>query len=268
MCEVWEGSSWLNHTIKHKALSVRPISITKSPWFVLEACSPLSCASLTPTPSHPGPPAAQVGLPTLFGACILYIVCVSVLQESAKPAALPPRQGPMPLSPATPCSHARLPAPQWSCLPSSISPLLIPLETGWRPNTLGVWGQGWGSGDGGGRQDQRESLDPYPLPLEQWFPTFFVRCTPTALSDELKNPFIDTTHHIPILFIGIDFKLDVIWHDWLYICIYVCVCVCVYMHIKTAHRCGCEWLSYPRRILPLAQCQLGSSPEPLKDKQV
>lgn len=197
VCEVWEGSSWLSPTTKHKALSVRPISITKSPWFVLEACSPRRRASLTPTPSNPGPPAAHVGLPTLFGSCILYIVCVSVLHESANPAALPPRQGPMPLSPATPCSHARLPAPQWSCLPASISPLLIPLETGWRPNTLGVWGRvGDGDGDGGGavvvgKQDQRESLHPPSTLLSlssSGSHPFFCLMNPTAPSDELLYP--------------------------------------------------------------------------------
>lgn len=148
---------------KHKALSIRPISITKSPWFVLEACSPLCCASLDTHPIQSRPPSCPCwAANTHCGSCILYIVCVSVLHESSNPAALPPRQEPMPRSPATPCSHARLPVPQWSCLPASISPLLIPLETGWRPNTLGVWGR---IGDGmmvGEGQDQRESLHPLP----------------------------------------------------------------------------------------------------------
>lgn len=40
---------------KHKGLSVRLLSITKSPWFVLQACSPRSSASLTPSPSLPDP---------------------------------------------------------------------------------------------------------------------------------------------------------------------------------------------------------------------
>lgn len=140
--EVWEGSSWLSPTTKHKALSVRPISITKSAWFVLEACSPLSCASLTPTPSHPGPPAAHVGLPTLFGACILYIVCVWVYFMSVpNPLHYPPDRGLCLWAQQHLARMPGLPAPQWSRLPASISPLLIPLETGWRPNTLGVWGR-------------------------------------------------------------------------------------------------------------------------------
>lgn len=109
---------------KNKGLSVSLPSITKSPSFVLQACSPRSCASLTPSPSLPDthPPAAHVELPKGFGAPIVYIVNASVEKN--------PRQEPIPLSPATPCSHARLPAPWWSCLPASISPLLIPLEAG------------------------------------------------------------------------------------------------------------------------------------------
>lgn len=211
--EVWEGSSWLSPTTKHKALSVRPISITKSAWFVLEACSPLSCASLTPTPSHPGPPAAHVGLPTLFGACILYIVCVWVYFMSVpNPLHYPPDRGLCLWAQQHLARMPGLPAPQWSRLPASISPLLIPLETGWRPNTLGVWGRvgdrmGWGGSACGGRQDQRESLHPYPLPLEQWFPTF-LSGVPKTLSDELSYPFTDTIHRIPNLFLWVHFQLD------------------------------------------------------------
>lgn len=76
---------------KHKGLSVSLISITKSPWSVLQACSPRSCASLdTQTPPHstppsPPPPAAHDELPKGFGAPIVYIASVSVVHSMPKP---------------------------------------------------------------------------------------------------------------------------------------------------------------------------------------
>lgn len=46
----------------------------------------------------------------------------------------------------------------------------------------------------------------------QWFPNFFVRRTPSALSDEVKDIFNDTTHHIHFnLFKIRHFKLSFIW---------------------------------------------------------
>lgn len=82
----------------------------------------------------PTPPAAHVE-PAKGFWCSHRIHCE---RKRSSQHAKTPRQEPIPLSPATPCSHARLPAPWWSCLPAFISPLLIPLEAGWRPNTLGA----------------------------------------------------------------------------------------------------------------------------------
>lgn len=48
----------------------------------------------------------------------------------ANPGALPPRQRPMPLSLATPCSHARLPATLVELSPCSYSPPTNPIR-GW-----------------------------------------------------------------------------------------------------------------------------------------
>lgn len=134
---------------EHKAF-VRPISITKSPWFVFEVCCPLSCASLTPTlPPHPiqAPQLPMLGCQNSF-RCLNLICCVCKCTSLGCQTQCITPQTERPLSPATPYSHARL------LSPCSYSPLLIPLRTGWRPNTHWVRGLGCGIGWGCGRQDQ------------------------------------------------------------------------------------------------------------------
>ncbi len=66
------------------------------------------------------------------------------------------------------------------------------------------------------KDKQKRYLDRGAAARLQWVcvlavvPNCFVWSTPTALSDELKYPFIDTTCHVPNVFNWTDFPLDII----------------------------------------------------------
>lgn len=136
------GGGGVDPITEHKDLSVRPISITKSPWFVLEACSPFSRASLTPTPSPSRPPSCpHWAANTLWCSHLIHCVCECTSWQCQ------PRITPQTGACASERSNTLLPC-QAACSPVELSlssyssPLLIPLETGWRPKGMGV-GRGW-----------------------------------------------------------------------------------------------------------------------------